>query len=191
MTFSRICLTVSLLFILAPAPSEAGALLHSHVDYRHGHYLISLEMRIAAPLAKVRAVLFDFNALGKVNDTIKRSRLLDHHNQHYTVLLESEACVWLYCRRIRQVQLITDMSNGYLQSITDPTQSDMASGKVLWHVRPDPQQTQQTLITYSADFEPDFFIPPLIGPWLLKKRLLKEGRKTINGIERQAQHDGR
>ncbi len=173
------------------AQSHAGEVLHSHVDYHHGHYLLNLDMRIVAPLKKVRAVLFDFNALRKVNDTITLSRLLAHHDKKYTVLMESRACVWFYCRRIRQVQVITDMGNGYLQSITDPTQSDMASGKVLWHVRPDPQQTQQTLITYSADFEPAFFIPPLIGPWLLKKRLLSEGQKTINGIERQAQHERR
>jgi len=192
MTFSKNSLTVSaasFLFNLLLSQAHAGELIHSYVAYSHGHYLLTLEMRIAAPAGRVYAVLINFNALAKVNDTIKLSRLLDSHGNQYTVLLESEACIWFYCRRVRQVQLITEMRNGYLQSITDPTQSDMVSGKALWHVRPDPQLAQQTLIIYSADFEPDFFVPPLIGPWLLKRRLLKESLKTVNGIQGQARHD--
>ena len=194
MTFLRNFLSVnavSFLYILFSSVSHSGEVIHSYVDHDQGHYLLNLEMGITAPLQNVYAVLLDFNAITELNDSIKVSQLLKQQQNQYTVLLESIGCVWFFCRRIKQVQIVTDIGNGYLQSITDPTQSDMVSGKVLWHVRSDPQNTEQTLITYSADFEPDFFVPPLLGPWLMKKRLLKEGLKTVDGIERKAQHDPR
>ena len=194
MTFLRNILNVSavsFIYILLSSVSHAGEVIHSYVDHDQGHYLLNLEMRITAPLQNVYAVLLDFNAITELNDSIKVSQLLKQQQNQYTVLLESRGCVWFFCRNIKQIQVVTEMGNGYLQSITDPTQSDMASGKVLWHVRPDPQDDKQTLITYSADFEPDFFVPPLLGPWLMKKRLLKEGLKTVDGIERKAQHDPR
>jgi hypothetical protein len=131
--------------------------------------------------------LLDFNAIKELNDSFKVSRLLAQHGNHYTVLLISEGCIWFFCRRIKQVQIVTDLGHGYLSSNTDPTQSDMLSGKVLWHVRADPASARQTLVSYRADFEPDFFIPPLIGPWLMKKSLLREGQQTVNAIEQRAQ----
>ena len=191
MTFLRNILNVSIICfscLLCIPATQAGEVVHSYVDYQQGHYLLNLEMRIHAPIVNVYAVLLDFNALTELNDSIKVSQLLLKQKNEYTVLLETKGCVWFFCRRIKQIQVVTEMGNGYLQSVTDPKQSDMAYGKVLWHVRPDQQNTELTLITYSADFEPDFFVPPLIGPWIMKRRLLKEGRKTVNGIERKAQH---
>lgn len=192
MTFSKSCLTASRPYLLSGivlSPVYAGEVIYSYVDYRQGHYLLNLEMRIEAPPQKAYAVITRFNDLPRLNNSIKLSRLLASQGQQHTVLIESEACIWFFCRRITQVQRVTEMGDGYLQSITDPAQSDMVSGRVLWHVRADPRQAEHTLMTYRADFEPDFFVPPLIGPWLLKKRLLTEGRKTINGIEWQARHD--
>jgi hypothetical protein len=40
--------------------------------------------------------------------------------------------------------------------------------------------------------EPDFFIPPLIGPWYLKRTLSQGGVRAVTRIERLArQLDGR
>ena len=41
-------------------------------------------------------------------------------------------------------------------------------------------------MTYRLTMEPDFWIPPLIGPWVLKQRLERGGSGAINRIERLA-----
>jgi hypothetical protein len=35
---------------------------------------------------------------------------------------------------------------------------------------------------------PAFWIPPVIGPWLIKKKMMEEGRVTIERIEELASH---
>jgi hypothetical protein len=41
----------------------------------------------------------------------------------------------------------------------------------------------QSRIEYRAEMEPDSFIPPLIGPFLLKRKIRKELRATALIIE--------
>ena len=67
------------------------------------------------------------------------------------------------------------------QAVTLPDKSDMEYGRVLWHIV---QQGDFTVINYHADVVPAFFVPPLLGPYLLKGRMLEEAQKTIEGIER-------
>jgi len=170
--------------LLLPALSQAGEVRLSHVDYQGGHYLVQLEMKIEAELDTVYTILTDFNNLNQVNDSIKISRLLHSEGKQHHVLFEVEGCVWFICRRVKQVQRVNEMGNGYIQGVILPDKSDMEYGRVLWHIR---YEDGHTFIQYRADFVPAFFIPPLIGPYIMKGRLLEEGEKTIQGIERIAQ----
>jgi hypothetical protein len=36
--------------------------------------------------------------------------------------------------------------------------------------------------------EPDFWIPPLIGPWLIKRKLLSETLETVDNLEQLAKN---
>ena len=164
---------------------HAGEVLHSFVDHEDDHFFLQLEMRIRAPLHKVYAVLLDFNHLTRLNNNIIHSRLLASSDKQHKALVITEGCIWFFCKTVTQVQTIQELANGYLLVETLPEQSDLEFGNILWHVRAD---GKQTLISYSADFIPDFWVPPLIGPWLMNSRLLTEGKETINGIERQANH---
>ncbi len=44
----------------------------------------------------------------------------------------------------------------------------------------------KTQMQWSLLFEPDFFVPPLIGPAVIKSGLREEGQDTVRGIEKLA-----
>ena len=49
-----------------------------------------------------------------------------------------------------------------------------------------------TNMIYKLEMEPDFRIPPIIGPWALKRQLSTGGVRAVMRIERLArQLDGR
>jgi hypothetical protein len=49
-----------------------------------------------------------------------------------------------------------------------------------------------TKMTYKVELEPDFFVPPVIGPWYLKRTLSQGGLRAVTRIERLARElDGR
>lgn len=164
----------------------AGELLESYVEDKGEHYLLHLDMRINGQYDDVYAVLVDFDNITAINDSIVFSKRLETQGKKHLVQFDSEGCVWFFCRRVVQLVHVTELDQGYIMSTTDPEKSDLSYGRTLWQVI---DEGETTRIKYNADYVPDFWIPPLIGPVIFKNRLLEEGQKTINGIERLVSND--
>jgi hypothetical protein len=169
-----------LLFVCYLPAGQAGELLDAHVNYEDDHYLVHMDMRVKGKRDAIYAVITDFDNITAVNDTIVYSKLLESKGKQHRVHFESEGCIWIFCRRVKQVVTVTEMANGYILSEVHPDESDVKYGRTLWHII---DEGKTTRIKYDADFVPDFWVPPLIGPMMIKQRMLIEGQKTINGIE--------
>ena len=172
-------LTLILLF-LSPL-LHAGELLNSFVNEIDEHYILQLDMRIDGDYDAVYEVLIDFNHLDQVNKTITSSQLLESNDKIHTVQFMSNGCVWIICQDVNQVVIVTELGNGFIMSETLPDLSDIRYGRTLWQVI---DEGDSTRIKYYSDLIPDFWIPPFMGSSILQDRMLEEGIKTINGIER-------
>ena len=63
-----------------------------------------------------------------------------------------------------------------------PGQSDLKSGRVHWQLRAEGEGTR---LFYRSETEPDFWVPAVIGPWMIRRLLLGEVRATTAHIERE------
>lgn len=169
---------------LLSTPSHAGEVLKSYVEDEGDHYLVYLDMALAADAKKVYARLTNFNALHLINNNVIKSTLIKSTNKTHRVRVEMQGCVLFFCKELLQVQDVTELEGGYIMINVDPGPSNFEFGHILWHIRGDKQRTR---VTFSADIVPDFWIPPLIGPWILKRILLAEGKQTIQNLETLAQ----
>lgn len=179
--WQRGILVLAVLLVLPARHCHGGQVLQARVEYRHGHYLLHLDMRIHAKYADVYRTLLDFQQLPQINDSIKSAQELWHRGRVHRVRIVAKGCIWIFCRTIKQAVTLTELDNGYLRSVTDPQHSDLHYGFTMWHII---DEGKTTRVTYNADFVPAFWVPPLIGPVILKHQFLREGQKTINGIER-------
>lgn len=169
-----------LLFGVSATIAHATEVLQHDIKFKDKHYILSLDMRVAGTVDQVYAILTDFDHFNTLNNSIKHSQLL-FNNQHVsTVEVIAEGCVLLFCKRVRQIQIVTEQGNGKIDSITDPDDSDMAYGEAHWQLTAEEKQTK---VQYRSDYVPKFWVPPIIGPAILKSRLLEEAQKTIHGIE--------
>jgi hypothetical protein len=55
-----------------------------------------------------------------------------------------------------------------------------------WSFTPDGEGTR---VTYFMEMEPDFWLPPFVGPWFLKRTLLRGAPAAIDQIEYLAQQE--
>ena len=180
-------LTFSIVLGLIGSTGQAGEVLQSYVDHDDGHYFLHMEMRVNAPVARVYAALTDFDNLTKINNNIIESTMLKNDPKLKHIRVVTEGCILFFCKRMVQLQHVIELGQGYVSVRVDPEKSDFTHGHMLWHIRAhDTQQQKQTLVNFSADVAPDFWIPPLIGPWLLKNTFYEETRQTVNGLERLA-----
>ena len=70
-----------------------------------------------------------------------------------------------------QVQDVKQHAGGMIEAVTVPALSDFRRGIYRWQLR---GENAATRMRFTAVLEPDFWVPPLIGPWMIKRKLLEE-----------------
>jgi hypothetical protein len=171
---------IFILLALTVQPLQASELLNSFVNKDGEHYIIHLDMRIDADYDSVYEVLTDFSLMGQVNDSITHSELRESEGKKHLVFFVNEGCIWFICRKVRQLVTVSELGRGYILSEVQPEESDLSYGRVLWQLI---DEGETTRVKYNADIVPDFWIPPFFGSNTFQKRMLEEGKKTVNGLE--------
>ncbi len=160
---------------------HAGEVLRARVSSYQDRYLVHVDMLIRDRPERVYARLTDYAHLDRLSDSIVESRLLYEDPPHYRVRLITSGCVQgLFCQDITQVQEVTELPNGYILVVVIPELSDLKYSRSLWYIRAEGEDTR---VTYSSALVPDFWIPPLIGSYIFKTKLLEESLAIIQGLE--------
>ncbi|MGB5606793.1 MAG: SRPBCC family protein [Gammaproteobacteria bacterium] len=167
--------------LLIPVCTGAGEILELHVEHAAGVYGVSLDARIDAPVAHVQRLVTDYAHLSAINPSILESRVLrviapDTHRVHSLL----RVCILIFCKEMIQVQDVRQHGGGLIEALTVPALSDFRSGVYRWQLLPEDTATR---MRFSAQLEPDFWVPPVIGPWLIKRKLHEEVRVTTAAIE--------
>jgi hypothetical protein len=167
--------------------AHGGELLQTNVEHVDERYTIVSEVRIAVPVAAVRQMLMDLNHLDRINRSIEDSKILHVYSEgHYRVRTVINACVLFYCKRMVQVQDVQQLDDGDIVATVVPGLSDFRYGVARWTLRQDGDATR---LRFDAEVEPSFWIPPLIGPWLIGQKFHSEALESAENMERLAQGD--
>jgi len=166
-----------------------GEVIQSHVSYNKGIYKASFEMQIQAPLTEVYALFTDFNHLSRLSKNITDSLLLEENPPEYIVEVDSHNCILFFCKNLTQTQYVLEFDEGYI-SVEDiegiegiEGKSDFIFANTVWHIRTFKNGTR---VTFSAEMKPDFWLPPVLGPWLFKNKMISDTRKMIERLEQLA-----
>ena len=180
------CLAACLL--LAPALVRGGEILESSVRVEHGEYRVSVSARIDAPPAVVFSTITDYASLAVIVPSIRSSRVLQVQGPgRQRIETVTEACILIFCKDISQVQDVRQIGGYRLEAITLPGMSDLKSGHARWRLLPVGGVTE---LHFSQVFEPDFWVPAIIGPWMIERLLLGEVRATSDYIEQRYAGEG-
>ena len=167
------------------AAIPAGQVATATVNHEAGRYFIEVDALVGVTEPRARNLLTDYDNLGRLNSAIEVSEILKVREPgDYQVRTVTEACVWLYCKRIHQVQDVLEAHDGTVTAVILPELSDFRYGYArlnLW------QEPGGTRVLIRSEVEPDFWIPPLIGPWLIKRKLHSEALETVANLEQVAQ----
>jgi len=167
--------------LLGPLPGHAGGVLESSVTYHEGVYSLSIEARIDAPVAMVYRLITDYDHLSDINPAIKYSRVLrtDSPVKH-RMRSVTRVCVLFYCREVTQVQDMTQQADYGIDALILPQGSDFRRGRAHWRLK---ASGDATLMHFDAELVPDFYIPPLVGPWLIRREMVGQITEIIRIIE--------
>lgn len=165
--------------------SYAGQVDQVKVSRDQGRYQVNVSAWLDLPPPKLAAALASYERLTEINDAITAVSILPSPAAGVTrVQARLEACVWFFCRNFTQVQDMRWLSAQQLESNMVPQLSDFKYGRANWQLV---AENQGSALQFSATLEPDFWVPPLIGPAIIKRKMQKEAVETIQGLEALAE----
>ena len=155
-----------------------------HAD---GRYTVSFEVVLDADRDKVWQIMTDYEHLPRVSKIIVKSRVLKQHDANrHRVGVTLEACVLIFCKTVKRMVDIEARPPTEILVSEVPDQSDFREGLERWRIAAEGVKTR---LHYTAELVPDFFIPPLVGPVMVKYLLRREIRLTALTVEALANHE--
>ncbi len=180
----RAALGLAVVGICAAATVRPATIRTIEVGHDHGVYRLVSDAFIDAPREAIFEVLTDYDRFGRISSVYTDYGFMEPAEDGVPIVHTTmKGCVWFFCVSMRRVERMETRAPGFIRTDTLPEQSDFKSSVSEWTLTPEAGGTK---MTYRLMMEPDFWIPPLIGPWVLKQRLARGGAGAVNRIERLA-----
>lgn len=178
------------LWLLAYVPNGIAAdILHSEVRHRDGVYRVRFAVHVYAEAQTVRALMTDYARLSRLSNVVAGSEVVQRFGDGTQRLrLSLRACVWIFCKDLRKLQDVSMHANGDIVTVAIPNESDFSHAVERWRIvaAPDATHTARTRIEYESEMTPSFFVPPFLGPAVIKRALWRELTHSIATLERLA-----
>ena len=174
----RTCVILTLLVSCA----AYAKLTHTDIEVVGNAYRYQFEADIAAPFDDTRAVVTDYNHLKRINDGVIESRIVKTYGKHKLKReLLMEQCVLVFCFDLRFTEQVEEHGRNKIVARIIPEESNFRRGIATWQL--EAIGPANTRLRVNAEQEPDFWIPPVIGPTMIKHVFRKEIEETTQKIE--------
>lgn len=176
------------LFVAANVPAADLRLIE--VDRADDVYTMKSVTWFEAGAAALFQVLTDYSLFSEFSSAIVESKNLgtdaSGRPEYYTRM---EGCVLMFCQSFVRIGHLSLKPIDEIVAVTDPTRSDFKRAEERWQLVP---EKEGTLLIYEFEMQPDFWVPPVIGPFYIKRALKSGGERAVERIEAlalRAEHD--
>ena len=174
-------LLIAAMFGVAPLAAHGYLIETLDVHRDGGRYQVRFTVHLRADVRAVRALVFDYSQWPRIAENLTESRLLAIlPDGAMRVRVVFRTCVLFICKNILHVKDIRQIAEGELVTENVSGESDFAVATESWTIV---AAGTQTLVAYEAEFKPAFALPPIIGPWVLKRKLRQRLTRTAELLE--------
>jgi hypothetical protein len=157
---------------------------------RHGErFLIDMHIAIHAPAPVVFRALQDYAAMARYNPDLRAVRVEPTPAPDRVRLFTTiHTCVLVFCKTMRQEQIMTAtaIADGGTLHAELLHYGDFKSGRGVWIVKPCPTAQTVTCLDVRIELVPAFWVPPVLGSWVVGRKMNQEAHYTGNGLEQTA-----
>ncbi len=173
----------SLLLVVAvlSATANAAEMLSVEVNYEEGIYTMNSEVWFDATVEQVYEIFRYWDNSTKFSSAIEESRDMPPDEQgrpQFYVL--NRGCVLFFCKSFERQGYVESELNVVIFAVVNPEKSDFQISNESWHFL---ERDGGTVVIYDLEMQPSFWIPPGIGPYLIKRKLKNNGDDAVDRIE--------
>ena len=180
----------SLLLLVAAGTQFAVAAEMRSIDvkYEGGRYSLVSVAWFDAGIDETFDVFRTWDYSTQFSSAVVEARDLDPDSSgrpgYYVV---NRGCILFFCKSMARQGYVEARHNQDLRAVADPQVSDFRFFEEVWEFI---EADGGTRVLYKLEMEPDFWVPPAIGPYLIKRKLRNDGGDALNRIEGIAQEMG-
>lgn len=166
------------------ASAGAAELRTLEVQRERGHIIVGSETYIDAPPEAVFEILADYEGFQRISDVFDETRFLERDEAgNGTVYSRVTGCVLLFCTTIERVEELTVDPGRRITAVAVPDRSDVDFSTAHWVFE---EEGDGTRIDYQLDFKPGFWVPPVLGPMIIRAKLRSRAVLAADRVEELA-----
>lgn len=179
-------LTVAIvsLVLLLPSGPQAAELVSLAVSNNEDEYLLESVTHLDASVESVFQVLMDYDNFTQLSSVYEQSRYLepgpDGVARVYTL---AQGCILFVCRNVEKVERLVSVPDSRIEATVIPELSNLEEGVTTWQLS---AHGDGTRLIYRMELVPKFWVPPLIGPPIIRYVLAKGGEEALQRLEDMA-----
>ncbi len=173
-----------LLTLLTPVFAGAAEMRTLHVEHQGKRYVMQSVAVFDAGLEELYAVFLDYELSPQFSSWIVEARNLEREDGQRGYFIQNRGCLMFLCQSTVREGLVVYEPFERIEAIADPALSDFEISNERWTFR---EEDGATVVTYHLEMVPKFWIPPVIGPMVIKRKLRSSGGDALDRIEEIAQ----
>jgi hypothetical protein len=170
--------------LLTAAPAWASAVHDVDVSDDDGRYTVSFDAVIDVPADQALRMMLSPSLWPRLAPIIVDAKVLDGDSRSpRKVRVTFRDCILVFCKTIHKTEDVTIGAHGHIETLAIPEYSDFSYAREDWHIFPEDGRTH---IRYESEMVPSFYLPPLIGTYIIKSRMRSLLTHTAARLEKQA-----
>jgi hypothetical protein len=171
----------SLVLCLVAVSANAAEIRTLDFTRDDDNYHVISDVYLAAPPSAVYGVLIDYDNLYRVSSAFLETRFIEPiEDGRGLVYLHMEACVLFFCRDVELTEELLVTPETRVEVTILPEMSDLNYGWSSWEIAP---VDDGSLVRYELKMQPSFWIPPVIGPMVMKAVARRKGLRAARRVE--------
>jgi hypothetical protein len=164
--------------------SRSAELRDVQIELRDERYHLFSETYLDVSREALYEVLTDFEQFEKFTSAIVESRNTEpNENGQPGFYTRMEGCVLLFCKSLIRNGYLTLIPKLEIIATSIPEESDFKFSRERWQLI---DLGDGTLMIYDFEMEPDFWVPPVIGPYVIQRALRNGAVRAVDRIEKLA-----
>ena len=170
-----------LLLLCASIDAVPADLRMVEVEREQNRYSLKSEAYFAASRDDLYRVLTNYDLFVQFSSAYVETRNVERDEQgRPRFFARMQGCVLFFCREFVRHGHLELRPGSEIVAITEPEGSDFNYSRERWLLKP---EGDGTLLIYDFEMEPGFWVPPIIGPYVIQRSLRSDGTDAIDRIE--------
>lgn len=180
------CTALPVLVVLLLTGTATAAEMRSvDVDYTDGRYTMVSEVWFDATVEQVYEVFRQWDLSTQFSSTIVEAADVEADDEgRPQFYIRHRGCVLFFCLSFERRGYVESEPNEVLRAFANPETSDFLMSNETWTFAAD---EGGTVVSYHLLMKPKFWVPPGIGPYMIKRKLKNDGGDALDRIEVIAQ----